>query len=1278
MSVKEKQQRILSLFEHLTAQVEHQLAPEDRDPRLSGIGILKRGSLFSCFHIKHLDEATKLYEILYHAKDFDDFFLLAKQAHSFVNEGLFVYAVSVALLHRDDCKGVTVPPIQEVFPDRFVPAETVNLAIKEANNNPNSDVVVEYEETGNILDPEYKLAYFREDIGTNAHHWHWHIVYPATWKEGVMKKSKDRKGELFYYMHQQMCARYDCERLSNGLNRMIPFHNFDEKLEGYAPHLTSLISGLQYGSRPRGFSLRDLKDVDVQDMERWRERILDAIHLGHIHTSEDEEIPLDEAHGADILGDIIESSAESRNPEFYGSLHNWGHVLMARIHDPDGRFNENPGVMSDTSTSLRDPIFYRWHRFVDNIFQDYKATLPTYSREQLDFPGVEVTEVTVNAKTKNVVHTFMKEEELELSHGIQFASDHSVKVKYHHLDHEPFSYTIEVNNTGKATKAAVRIFLGPKFDELGNVLDINEQRRLCIELDKFFVPLTPGKNKISRNAIESSVTVSELHTFDQLKKGEGVSETATEFCSCGWPEHMLIPRGNHRGMIFDLFVMLTDGNEDLVGLGGHCMDAVSYCGAKDALYPDKRPMGFPFDRPIDARNLQEFLTPNIHLTEVEIKFDGYVVWGASGRSSWVVAFTSLTGPSGKVMGVQDKQKRILPLFEHLTSLTTEQLPIDARDDRLKDVGHLERGKLFSCFHTDHLAEAESLYTVLFQAKDFDDFIHLCEQARNVVNEGLFVFAVSVAILHREDCKGVTVPPIQEIFPDRFVPAETINQALKADRKRAGDEDVVVKIQETGNILDPEYHLAYFREDIEVNAHHWHWHLVYPANWKPEVMGKVKDRKGELFYYMHQQMCARYDCDRLSTGLRRMIPFQNFDETLEGYSPHLTSLISGLNYASRPAGLSMHDVTDVNVQEMVRWRERVLDAIHVGHVIDDHGHEIPLDEEHGIDILGSLLESSAESKNKGYYGTLHNWGHVILARVHDPDGRFRENPGVMSDTSTSLRDPIFYRFHRFMDNMFQEYKAHLPSYDEHDLDFPGVIVEHVTVNAKVPDVITTTMKEDELQLSHGIKTKGSVKVQFEHLDHEPFTYSIDVQNKTGAVKHATVRIFLAPKYDELGNRMTLNDQRGLYIELDKFHKELPPGKSHITRDASSSSVTITHVPTFDELIQGKGVSEDNTEFCSCGWPSHMLLPRGNERGMVFQLFVMLTDYEKDNVGGINDHAICSDAVSYCGAKDSKYPDKKAMGFPFDRVIKARTPSQFATPNMSFTDIRIQHVEHDHVH
>lgn len=623
------------------------------------------------------------------------------------------------------------------------------------------------------------------------------------------------------------------------------------------------------------------------------------------------------------------------------------------------------------------------------------------------------------------------------------------------------------------------------------------------------------------------------------------------------------------------------------------------------------------------------------------------------------------------MTVQDKQRQILPLFEHLTSLTGGLNRAES-DVRLRRVGRLPRGTLFSCFHSEHLKEATELYQILYKADSFADFIHLAQQARDIVNEGLFVYAASVAILHRDDCQGVTVPPIQEIFPDRFIPAETVNQAVKADLQRhSADELVLVEIQETGNILDSEHKLAYFREDIGANAHHWHWHIVYPATWDASVMGKVKDRKGELFYYMHQQMCARYDCDRLSTGLRRMIPFHNFDEKLEGYSPHLTSLVSGLNYASRPSGLHLRDLVDfVDVQDMARWRERLLYSIDIGHVIDHEGQEIPLDAEHGIDILGALMERSHDSLNQDYYGNLHNSGHVMMARIHDPDGRFRENPGVMSDTSTSLRDPIFYRYHRFIDNAFQEYKATLPRYEPKDLEFKGVEIVNVTVNAKSPNVINTFMKEAKLELSHGISLKGTVKVRYHHLDHDPFTYSISVENKTGDVKHATVRIFLGPTQDELGNRLRLNEQRRFFIELDKFHAELTAGKNTITRKSSDSSVTVSHTPSFEQLQSGEGVDENTTEFCSCGWPEHLLVPRGTYKGMDFQLFVMLTDYAEDHVGGHNGQALCSDAVSYCGAKDSKYPDKRAMGFPFDRVIKARTIGDFSTPNMSFTDVKIQ--------
>lgn len=90
----------------------------------------------------------------------------------------------------------------------------------------------------------------------------------------------------------------------------------------------------------------------------------------------------------------------------------------------------------------------------------------------------------------------------------------------------------------------------------------------------------------------------------------------------------------------------------------------------------------------------------------------------------------------------------------------------------------------------HINPGPRHYIFTFQmcigAKDFDDFMYLAEQSRDIVNEGMYVYSTSVAILHRDDCRGVTVPPIQEIFPDRFVPAETINQAIKSDIRRTDD------------------------------------------------------------------------------------------------------------------------------------------------------------------------------------------------------------------------------------------------------------------------------------------------------------------------------------------------------------------------------------------------------------------------------------------------------------------------------------------------------------
>lgn len=58
-----------------------------------------------------------------------------------------------------------------------------------------------------------------------------------------------------------------------------------------------------------------------------------------------------------------------------------------------------------------------------------------------------------------------------------------------------------------------------------------------------------------------------------------------------------------------------------------CSDASSFCGIKDKLYPDRRSMGYPFDRmPRDGVDtLEDFLTPNMRVQNVTIRFTNRTV-----------------------------------------------------------------------------------------------------------------------------------------------------------------------------------------------------------------------------------------------------------------------------------------------------------------------------------------------------------------------------------------------------------------------------------------------------------------------------------------------------------------------------------------------------------------------------------------------------------------------------------------------------------------------------
>ncbi|KAI8045631.1 phenoloxidase 3-like [Drosophila gunungcola] len=629
----------------------------DRDPKvfvreisipdLSYPESLKRNEPFSLFVKSHRQKAGHLIEVFLTLKSVDHLQSVAVYARDRVHPVLFNYALSVALLHRKDTQGLDLPSFWQTFPDRFVDSAVMQKLREESyvvqNIAQRRPIVIPTKYTASDLEPEHRLWYFREDMGVNLHHWHWHLIYPIEITPGADRSivDKDRRGELFYYMHQQVIARYNAERFSNHLGRVKPFNNLTDTIaEGYFPKMDSLVASRAFPPRFDNTRLSDVNRpvdqlrVGINDMNLWSSRILEAIHQGFVINRNEEKIYLDDVKGIDILGNMIEATVLSPNQTMYGDIHNMGHILIAYSHDPTNRHLEFPGVMGDSSTAMRDPIFYKWHAYIDDIFQEHKRILPAYRADELSYQDMEVLSIKVESRgLQNRLTTFFKESDVDLSRGMDFQPRGNVMVRLTHLQHHPFKYTFVVNNTSGARRYGyARIFMAPKVDENGYEMLFADQRLMMIELDKFLILVPPGRQTFTRDSTSSSVTIPFERTFRDLSNSSETPNTPESqenfFCGCGWPNHMLVPKGRAEGMSFDLFIMVSNYDNDRVDQNGPdgCSTAPSYCGLRDRLYPDRKSMGYPFDRlpRTNVITLDHFLTSNMKTAEITITHDSTI------------------------------------------------------------------------------------------------------------------------------------------------------------------------------------------------------------------------------------------------------------------------------------------------------------------------------------------------------------------------------------------------------------------------------------------------------------------------------------------------------------------------------------------------------------------------------------------------------------------------------------------------------------------------------
>ena len=103
------------------------------------------------------------------------------------------------------------------------------------------------------------------------------------------------------------------------------------------------------------------------------------------------------------FGHAVEATTRAFSSR-YGSFHNFGHGIFGGI----GQRTSLRSYMNTTANAVRDPIFYRWHKHVDEIM--YKVGNRIRNILDVDAPPVSIGEgdiiITTSPKTPDGFNDF--------------------------------------------------------------------------------------------------------------------------------------------------------------------------------------------------------------------------------------------------------------------------------------------------------------------------------------------------------------------------------------------------------------------------------------------------------------------------------------------------------------------------------------------------------------------------------------------------------------------------------------------------------------------------------------------------------------------------------------------------------------------------------------------------------------------------------------------------------------------------------------------------------
>jgi hypothetical protein len=584
-------------------------------------GFLPHDAIFSLYYFDNVEQLQSVFRILYYAKDFDTFYKTALFCRNKLNHAIFGYAFYLAVMHRPDTQYMKLPPLYELLPHYFFNNELLEKAhhvkefgkLEQKHSAGYDTYIIPYNYSNYYLSEEYdyeqRLNYFTEDIGLNTYYFFFRNEYPFFLTAEELQAPKNYRGEEYLYGHKLLLNRYFLERLSNDLGHIEDYNYNRPFYPGFKPTMT-YPNGLPFPSRPSDSYFPKNKYHQIQEVEEYETRISQAVDSGMVFIKEGKPAKIYTPEGLNMLGNIIEGNADSCNEMYYGNVDMLARNILGFNSPPLTPYKLQPSALENMLTSLRDPAFYRLYKRLLHFYDKYKHNQKPYKPEEIQFPDLKIESVDIDK-----LITYFDYFDATISNGLAVSSEQEaeaylIQARQYRLNHKPFNVKINIK-AEKATKAAIRIFLGPKYTVHNNELDYKQHHDEFYEMDNFIYDLAAGENKIDRSChdfffIDHEPEPSEVFYKKLLKAIDGSEELKLQKRIFAFPERLLLPKGKPEGMPFQLFVFVSP-------VQGEPMTYTSRVFGEALM--DNRPFGYPLDRPIREF---DFHGPNFFFKDVFI------------------------------------------------------------------------------------------------------------------------------------------------------------------------------------------------------------------------------------------------------------------------------------------------------------------------------------------------------------------------------------------------------------------------------------------------------------------------------------------------------------------------------------------------------------------------------------------------------------------------------------------------------------------------------------